>query len=344
MHAPPDPRRHHARRAPWRAAWRGRPRHRRDPVARRPHGAPAAAADPDAHRRLRRRRGPGAPISSQQRDRRGGRRHPSVRGADVGATPSQPARPRRAARSFTRPPWRAASPATAGSRSATREAAAGRSGATPRRVFLTIGRQELAAFAAAPQHHYLVRSDRRAGDDRRLPRLRARSWRAAPFALADEMRADARARRIDVLVTKNSGGAATARKIEAARALGLPVVMVARARPAAGATAARRRRRGAGLDRGSSRAPRSCAASAARARPGPRDEPRLARGPTSPACHVGERRDRPRRASSARSALVGAADGARESDRRRAGLQRAQQREGVASCSAAPARRDCRAR
>ena len=33
-----------------------------------------------------------------------------------------------------------------------------RSGNAPRRVFLALGRQELAPFARAPQHHYLVRS------------------------------------------------------------------------------------------------------------------------------------------------------------------------------------------
>ena len=31
-------------------------------------------------------------------------------------------------------------------------------GTKPARVFLTIGRQELAAFATAPQHHYVVRT------------------------------------------------------------------------------------------------------------------------------------------------------------------------------------------
>ena len=31
-------------------------------------------------------------------------------------------------------------------------------GASPRRVFLAIGRQEVGAFAAAPQHDYLIRS------------------------------------------------------------------------------------------------------------------------------------------------------------------------------------------
>jgi precorrin-6A/cobalt-precorrin-6A reductase len=39
-----------------------------------------------------------------------------------------------------------------------------------------------------------------------------------------------RARRIDVLVTKNSGGASTYAKIEAARKLAIDVIMVARPR------------------------------------------------------------------------------------------------------------------
>ena len=52
-----------------------------------------------------------------------------------------------------------------------------------------------------------------------------------PFALADEIDL-LRSHRIDLIVSKNSGGPATYAKIEAARALGLPVVMVERpARP-----------------------------------------------------------------------------------------------------------------
>ena len=99
-------------------------------------------------------------------------------------------------------------------------------GAAPRRVFLTVGRLELAAFAAAPQHHYLVRTIEPIGDALPVPRA-DRAPGPRPVRRSRRARAAARARH-RILVTKNSGGAATYGKIAAARALGLPVVMVAR--------------------------------------------------------------------------------------------------------------------
>ncbi|MGU3362485.1 cobalt-precorrin-6A reductase [Methylobacterium sp. M6A4_1b] len=103
-------------------------------------------------------------------------------------------------------------------------AAARALGSAARRVFLTIGRQEIGAFAAAPQHDYVVRAIE--GIDLAVPRLtpvRARG----PFDEAAEA-AFLTERAIEVLVSKNSGGGATYGKIAAARALGLPVVMVMR--------------------------------------------------------------------------------------------------------------------
>jgi precorrin-6A/cobalt-precorrin-6A reductase len=103
-------------------------------------------------------------------------------------------------------------------------AAARALGEAPRRVFLSVGRLEIAAFAAAPQHDYLVR----AVDpfDPGLPRARVLCARG-PFALDAELEL-LRDERIEVLVSKNAGTPATFAKLEAARALGLPVVMVAR--------------------------------------------------------------------------------------------------------------------
>lgn len=106
------------------------------------------------------------------------------------------------------------------------DAAVSALGAAPRRVFLTVGQQELAPFAAAPWHDYLIRSVE-APDPLALP-PRARCIAArGPFEVASERRLLAE-EGIEVLVTKNSGGSATVAKLEAARALGLPVVMVAR--------------------------------------------------------------------------------------------------------------------
>lgn len=99
-------------------------------------------------------------------------------------------------------------------------------GPAPRRVFLTIGRQEVSAFARAPQHAYVVRSIEPVGDALPVPDLTTISARG-PFGLADEIGL-MREAGIEVLVTKNAGGSATYAKIEAARALGLPVIVVAR--------------------------------------------------------------------------------------------------------------------
>ena len=121
-------------------------------------------------------------------------------------------------------------------------------GPMPRRVFLTIGRLELAPFAATPQHFYLVRSIEPIGDA--LPAPHVQDLRArGPFDEAAE-RALLKSERIDIIVTKNSGGSATYAKIAAARALGLPVVVVTRPEKPR-SHRSRERRCSARLDRGS---------------------------------------------------------------------------------------------
>lgn len=106
------------------------------------------------------------------------------------------------------------------------EAAVTALGERPRRVFLTVGRLELPPFADAPQHTYLVRTIEPVGDALPVPNVVAIQDRA-PFDEAAE-RALMERENVEVLVTKNSGGSATYPKIVAARALGLPVIVVER--------------------------------------------------------------------------------------------------------------------
>lgn len=106
------------------------------------------------------------------------------------------------------------------------EAAVEALGKTPRRVFLTVGRLELAPFAAAPQHTYLVRTIEPIGDALSVPDVVAIQDRAPFDETAERMLMERE--HVDVVVTKNSGGAATYPKIAAARSLRLPVIVVAR--------------------------------------------------------------------------------------------------------------------
>ncbi|WP_320773471.1 cobalt-precorrin-6A reductase [Streptomyces sp. CRN 30] len=105
------------------------------------------------------------------------------------------------------------------------EEAAGLLPVLGRRVFLTTGRLGLAAFAGLDDLWFLVRSV-----DRPEPPHPARMevlLDRGPFTLDGE-RALLRRHRVDVVVTKDSGGAATAPKLTAAREAGLPVVVVRR--------------------------------------------------------------------------------------------------------------------
>jgi precorrin-6A/cobalt-precorrin-6A reductase len=96
-------------------------------------------------------------------------------------------------------------------------------GSRPRRVFLAVGRKDLPLFVVAPQHHYLVRSVDPVDPPLAVPHAIYITARG-PFTQTDD-RALLAAHGIDVLVAKNSGGAATYGKIAAARGLGLPVIM-----------------------------------------------------------------------------------------------------------------------
>lgn len=107
------------------------------------------------------------------------------------------------------------------------------------RVFLTTGRLGLATFADAhavpglAELHFLVRSVE--PPEPPLPRHTEVLIDRGPYTVEGET-ALLREHRIDVLVTKDSGGAATAAKLTAARALSVPVVIVRRPRPPKGVT------------------------------------------------------------------------------------------------------------
>ena len=99
-------------------------------------------------------------------------------------------------------------------------------GTLPRRVFLTVGRQELAPFRDAPWHRYVIRSvDAPSPGD--LPPDSLVITARGPFDVVAE-RALLAAHGIDVIVTKNAGGDAVRAKLDAARALGVAVIMTAR--------------------------------------------------------------------------------------------------------------------
>ena len=97
---------------------------------------------------------------------------------------------------------------------------------------LSLGRLEIGAFASAPQHYYIARSIDPPGEVHLPPDIRF-IFARGPFDEAAE-RALLKSERIELIVSKNSGGTATYPKIAAARALGIPVVMIARPFKAAG--------------------------------------------------------------------------------------------------------------
>jgi precorrin-6A/cobalt-precorrin-6A reductase len=95
----------------------------------------------------------------------------------------------------------------------------------PARIFLAIGKQHLAPFAAKPQHHYLLRL---VDPPEALP-LRESTVVIArgPFDAAGDT-ALMQAHGITHIVAKNAGGAGAEAKLIAARTLRLPVILIDR--------------------------------------------------------------------------------------------------------------------
>jgi precorrin-6A/cobalt-precorrin-6A reductase len=99
-------------------------------------------------------------------------------------------------------------------------------GDEPRRVFVTLGRQELAPLLLARQHFYLIRSVDPVEPPLNLPDA---DYILARGPFPEEAERDLLlSQRIDAILAKNSGGGATYGKIAAARALGIEVVMIRR--------------------------------------------------------------------------------------------------------------------
>ncbi|MGH1447453.1 MAG: cobalt-precorrin-6A reductase [Cognatishimia sp.] len=94
------------------------------------------------------------------------------------------------------------------------------------RIMLALGRMHLEAFAAQPQHHYVLRLVDAPSETPGLPHHTVTVARG-PFKTADDI-ALFKTHVIDRIVCKNAGGRGAEAKIHAARALGLPILMIDR--------------------------------------------------------------------------------------------------------------------
>lgn len=92
-------------------------------------------------------------------------------------------------------------------------------------VLLTTGHAGLAAFMQRDDCHFTVRLIE--PPETALPAFATLLLQRPPYGLADEIELMQR-ERIDHLVSKNSGGEQTAAKLEAARQLGIKIIMIAR--------------------------------------------------------------------------------------------------------------------
>jgi precorrin-6A/cobalt-precorrin-6A reductase len=96
------------------------------------------------------------------------------------------------------------------------------------RVFLTTGRQDVDVFADIADAWFLIRLVD--PPERAVPRRHQIMRSRGPYTVDGELDL-MREHRIDVVVTKNSGGPLVQSKLDAARQLSLPVVMVRRPAP-----------------------------------------------------------------------------------------------------------------
>lgn len=97
---------------------------------------------------------------------------------------------------------------------------------TPAIIFLAIGKQHIAGFAAKPQHRYILRFVDRPDAPLPLPDAQVIVARG-PFDVAGDT-ALMRDHSVTHIVAKNAGGTGAEAKIVAARSLGLPMIMIDR--------------------------------------------------------------------------------------------------------------------
>jgi len=126
---------------------------------------------------------------------------------------------------LTRPPWEP-EPGDCWTHAADIESAVAALNGPARRIMLALGRMHVDAFAAQPQHHYLLRF---VDAPERTPALPYHTLVVdrGPFTTPGDQ-ALMRDHSIDLVVCKNAGGTGAQAKLLAARALGLPVLMIDR--------------------------------------------------------------------------------------------------------------------
>ncbi|MCC6863855.1 MAG: cobalt-precorrin-6A reductase [Rhodobacteraceae bacterium] len=126
---------------------------------------------------------------------------------------------------FERPPW-SATTTDRWIHVPNLEAAVNALSNEPARVFLAIGKQALQAFAIKPQHHYLLRLIDEPEAPIPLPDYTVIIAKG-PFTKDADITL-LRDHAITHIVAKNAGGTGTRAKLDAARTLGLPVIMIDR--------------------------------------------------------------------------------------------------------------------
>ena len=96
----------------------------------------------------------------------------------------------------------------------------------PHNIFLAIGKQHLAEFSAKPQHYYLTRLVDRPQEPLSIPTYTSVISKG-PFTYSED-KALIQSHAINLIIAKNSGGKGAQAKLDVARDLRIPVIMIDR--------------------------------------------------------------------------------------------------------------------